>query len=195
MNPVLTVYCPSLSWRPFVDQATLHRIRRLPIEFLMLTDSDWRSTGRKTRELIEMSRSQFVMGMGDDDFLHPAIFDYILPLLRPELDMIGFNICCQREVVSEDLICKVHPKFTKELEAWDGITQLRPYAMPCPINKRMLEGITWPDDKSWSEDNEIIKQVTPKFVVTEYIDKVLYYARPLTVNMDRKDWSGRYDSR
>lgn len=196
MKPLLTLYCPSLEHRPFVDQATLKRIKELPIEFIRLSDNDWRSTGLKTRQLIQMARADWVMGMGDDDFLHPSTFEYILKILkgpgRTQLDMIGFNIQVYRDRGLPDLLCRVNPGFTRELEAWDGTTQLRPYAMPCPINKRMLEGIKWPDDQSWSEDNAIIMQVAPKFQKWEYLDKSLYFALPLHANPDRKQWSPRY---
>jgi len=197
MKPLLTVYCPSLSHRPFIDQASLVRMAKLPVEFLMLSDNDWRSTGKKTRLLVEMARADWVCGMGDDDLLHPSFFDVILPLLKPrhKNDMVGFNIECQRDQNVPDLLCRVSPGFTRDLEAWEGETQMRPYAMPCPIHKRMLDGITWPDDKSWSEDNDIIMQVAPKIQTYTYLDRTLYYARPLTVNHDRKEWSDRYGDR
>jgi len=197
MKPVLTVYCPSLSHRPFVDQASLVRMAKLPIEFIMLSDNDWRSTGRKTRLLIQEARADWVMGMGDDDFLHPSIFDHILPIIQTNStpDMIGFNIACQRDKKTPDLLCRVSPQFTRELEAWDGPVQMRPYATPCPIKKKMFDGITWPDDSSWGEDNELIKHVAPLINNWQYIDKILYFARPLNINPDRKEWSDRYGDR
>jgi len=194
MKPILTVYCPSLSHRPFVDQASLVRMAKLPIEFLMLQDNDWRSTGMKTRQLIQMARADWVMGMGDDDFLHPSIFNHIMPIIQTNNtpDMIGFNIECLRDKGAQDLLCKVSPQFTRELETWDGPVQMRPYCMPCPIKRRLFDNIEWADDQSWGEDNEIAKQVVPLIHNWHYIDKTLYFARPLGVNPDRKEWSKRY---
>jgi len=198
MKPILTVYCPSLSHRPFVDQASLVRMAKLPIEFLMLQDNDWRSTGMKTRQLIQMARADYVMGMGDDDFLHPGIFEYILPLLQPKThkpryDMIGFNVTVLKDNRDPDLLCRLSPQFTREIEAWEGFTQMRPYAMMAPALKSLFDGITWADNQSWAEDNAIAQQITPKIQTYHYIDKTLYYARPLTTNRDRKEWSQRYE--
>ncbi len=55
MKPVLTVFCPSLTHRQFLDQTSIARMCNLPIEFIMFSDNDYRSTGEKTRLLIDLA--------------------------------------------------------------------------------------------------------------------------------------------
>lgn len=208
MKPLLSIICPSLEHRPFVDQATLVRARGTLVEFLRLSDNDWRSTGRKTVDLIRMARGKFVMGMGDDDILHPSFFDLVLPHLRgPKNQMVGFNIRVLRDQATPDLICKVHPKFGPfetappgsdiAVERWDGDVQLRPYAMVNPVRRDLYDNLVETDviNKSWCEDNHLMTHIIPQLKVERchYIDKALYYAFPLITNPDRKEWSTRYD--
>lgn len=211
MTPLLSIVCPSLEHRTFLDQATLARIRKLgvPVEFIRLSDNDYRSTGRKTVDLIRMARGKFVMGMGDDDLLHPSFFDMVIPHLRGTQNwMIGFNIQVLRDQATPDLICKVNPEFGPfptcppgsdvGVERWDGDVQLRPYAMVSPVLRSLYDDLVETDviNKSWCEDNHLMTHIIPKLKEprrSHYIDKSLYYAFPLVDNPDRKEWSTRYD--
>jgi hypothetical protein len=207
MKPILTVICPSLEHRNFVDQASLKRMRDLPVEFLRLVDNDFRSTGQKTVDLINLARGEWVMGMGDDDILHPSFFDLVLPRLRsPKNLMIGFNVRAIRDSGAEDIVCKINPAFgpfpmkTNEVpvgvERWEGYTQFRPFAMVSPVRRRLFDGLDPKNviNKSWCEDLHLMAHIIPQLGDgCYYIDKDLYFAFPLANNPDRKKWSKRYD--
>lgn len=208
MKPLLSIICPSLEHRNFVDQATLGRIRKLPVEFLRLSDNDFRSTGRKTVDLINMARGEWIVGMGDDDFLHPSYFDFVLRHLKgPRYDMIGYNVNVLRDGGNVDLLCKINPAFgpfttilpgtNVGVERWDGEVQLRPYAMVSPVRRKLYDNldVTRVIDKSWCEDNYLMAHIIPQLKPDRclHFDRVLYFALPLGNNPDRKEWSPRYD--
>jgi hypothetical protein len=197
--------------RPFVDQAMLKRIEKLPVEFLMIKDNDFRSTGRKTIDLIRMARGEWIMGMGDDDFLHPSFFDWVLPKLRgPRLMMIGFDVLVLTDLGRPELTCKLNPKFGPfptilpgteiGVERWEGTTQFRPYAMVSPVRRKLYDSLTPEDEeriagKSWCEDNYLMAHIIPQLIAqrVHYFPRALYYSRPVHENPDRKEWSTRYD--
>jgi hypothetical protein len=179
-------------------------MRNLPVEFLMLQDNDWRSTGAKTQLLIQMARADWVCGMGDDDILHPDFFTHVLaaikkgpPVRRNKRQVVGFNIEVIQDEGRPHLLCKVSPSLTMEPEVWgtgkDQFTQYRPWAMTCPIRKSLFNGVYWPDT-SYGEDHELITQIIPKLDPEHcvHLDRTLYYAFPRHNNPDRKHGSPRY---
>ncbi len=208
MKPLLTVICPSLEHRNFVDQASLKRMRDLPVEFLRLSDNDYRSTGLKTVDLIRMARGTWIVGMGDDDILHPSYFDFVLRHLKgPRYDMVGYNVQVMRDGGHSDLLCKVSPTLgpfktvlpgtNVGIEDWDGDVQKRPYAMVTPVRKKFYDNLDVSEviNKSWCEDNYLMAHIIPQLKPDRclYLDRVLYLAMPLGKNPDRKEWSTRYD--
>jgi hypothetical protein len=209
MRPLLSIICPSLEHRLFVDQASLKRMRNLPVEFLRLSDNDWRSTGRKTVDLIHMARGEWIMGMGDDDILHPSFFALVLPKLQQvgPRQMVGYNVAVLPDTGGPDLLCRVHPKFGPfqpeaavgpiGIQRWEGTTQFRPYAMTVPVRRRLFDGLelTERNNKSYGEDNQVMIHVIPQLDPARclYLDRTMYYAMPLTQNPDRKLWNTKYD--
>lgn len=192
MQPSLSILVPSYR-TTFLDQKLLQLVRSPryinQVEFLMLNDNDWNSTGEKHRRLFEMSRGKYVMGMGDDDLLIPSALSQILDHADGRWESFCFNVAVTMSN-GQHVICRMRPsKFVDkpgELEWWPDSQveiQYRPWHPIMPTLRRYYEGIEW-TNSSFGEDNDIIEQIAPKIITAwrtgrvAEADLALYHAFP-----------------